>query len=318
MLEFINENQGNPVENFCAKVSDKNTKELHTLQLNIGKRCNLSCSHCHVMAGQNRNEMMSLETFEKALKVFETFQFKTIDITGGEPTLHPHIETMLTRACQLTDHVILRSNLVGLAKRADFVTLLARLKVHLVASMPCYTKENVDAMRGEGTFDEVVASMKVLNEVGFGKELPLDLVYNPLGAFLPGPQGELEVDYKRELGKLGLSFSKLITITNLPMGCFKNKLAETGELEEYQTLLEENFNEATLDSLMCRYQLSVAYDGTIYDCDFNQMEGLKVEAYPTLDDVLAKEDLGREIIFRNYCYGCTAGAGSSCGGQLDE
>lgn len=305
-------------EDFSQRLSDGRTRDLHTLQINIGKKCNLACNHCHVMANAQRDEMMSWETFMEAMAVYDAFDFKTIDITGGEPTIHPNIKEMLQEASKRTENVILRSNLVGLAAKRDFIDLLAELKIHLVASMPCYTKENVEAQRGQGSFEAIVASIKALNQVGYGKELTLDLVYNPGGAFLPGPQSDLELDYKRELGALGLEFSNLLTITNLPMGCFKGQLEESGELAEYQQLLKDSFNPATTENIMCRYQLSVGYDGSIYDCDFNQMEGLKVAAYPTLKDVLRQEDLGREIIFRNYCYGCTAGAGSSCGGALNE
>lgn len=303
---------------FNEKVKDNATKNIHILQLNIGKKCNLSCTHCHVMAGPKRDEMMSKNIFDKCMKIYDKFSMDTIDITGGEPTMHKDIEYFIKEACQRSKNVILRSNLVGLDNREDFIKILTDNKVNIVASMPCYTEENVDAMRGEGTFNRIVASIKVLNKYGYGKELKLDLVYNPLGAFLPPAQSNLEVDYKNELEKLGLEFSNLLTITNIPIGCFKNQLENTGELEDYRVLLEENFNEATVDNLMCRYQLSISFDGKIYDCDFNQMEELECNSYNNVDQILELDNLNREIVFADFCYGCTAGAGSSCGGSLDE
>lgn len=303
---------------FKDRVVDNKTKNIHILQLNIGKKCNLECTHCHVMANAKRNEMMSQKVFLKALEVYKKFNFDTIDITGGEPTIHKDIEFFIKESAKISNKVILRSNLVGLSNRLDFIKLLANNNIELVASMPCYTRENVDSMRGFGTFDEIVKSIKVLNEFGYGDKLKLDLVYNPMGAFLPPSQNQLEKDYKVELEKLGLKFNNLLTITNIPIGCFKNQIDKSCELLEYKQLLEDNFNESTVDNLMCKYQVSVSYDGYIYDCDFNQMEDLKCNNYKSLDDILKLDTLSRDIVFEDYCYGCTAGAGSSCGGALNE
>lgn len=303
---------------FSERVKDTATRKIDILQINVGKKCNLSCTHCHVMANPNRDEMMSIDVFDKCMKIYDKFSMSTIDITGGEPTMHKDIAYFIEESAKRTDNLILRTNLVGLDKREDFIKLLVDKKVNIVASMPCYTQENVDAMRGSGTFNKIVDTIKVLNKFGYGKDLKLDLVYNPLGAFLPPSQSDLEIDYKNELDKLGLEFNNLLTITNIPIGCFKNQIEETGELEEYKTLLEDNFNEATLDNLMCRYQLSISYDGKVYDCDFNQMEEVECSSYKNVGDVLGLEKLDREIVFKDYCYGCTAGAGSSCGGSLDE
>ena len=173
-------------------------------------------------------------------------------------------------------------------------------------------------MRGHGTFEKALKSIKVLNDYGYGRELSLDLVYNPLGAFLPPSQKSLEEDYKRELSNYGIEFTNLLTITNIPMGYFKEELTKEGRYNEYMGLLKENFNEDTVDNIMCRYQISVSFNGKIYDCDFNQMENLEIKEYPTVDKILEKDSLSRNIIFENYCYGCTAGAGSSCGGALNE
>ena len=224
---------------------------------------------------------------------------------------------MAEKAAKRAEKIIVRTNGVGLHKREDLIHKLVDYGVDLVLSMPCYTKDNVDRMRGQGTFDAVVQTIKVLNKWGYGNKHTLDLVYNPGGAFLPPSQAGLEGDYKRELEKLGLEFSNLLTITNIPIGFFKERLEGEGAYDSYMKLLKDNFNEGTVDGIMCRYQISVGYDGRIYDCDFNQMEGLVVKEYSTLDELLDREDLQRKIIFENFCYGCTAGAGSSCGGALN-
>lgn len=295
-----------------------NIDQIHILQLNIGKMCNLKCSHCHVESSPKRSEKMSRKVFDKAMKVYDRFSFDTIDITGGEPTLHPKIEYFIEEAAKRSNNVILRTNLVDLHKKKSLMKILVKNDINVVASLPCYTEENVDTMRGHGTFKKAVESIRALNKYGYGKEMNLDLVYNPLGAFLPPCQQSLEEDYKRELSKFNLDFSNLLTITNIPMGYFKEDLINKGQYEEYMTLLEENFNEDTVDNIMCRYQISVGFDGKVYDCDFNQMEDLEIEEYSSVDELLNRGSLDREIIFKNYCYGCTAGSGSSCGGALNE
>lgn len=303
--------------NFKDKV-DNQIKDIHILQLNIGKVCNLKCSHCHVEASPKRSEMMSREIFDKAMKIYDKFSLDTIDITGGEPTLHPEIDYFIEESAKRSKNVILRTNLADLNKKTSLIKQLSEHKINIVASLPCYTKENVDKMRGHGTFEKALKSIKVLNDYGYGRELSLDLVYNPLGAFLPPSQKSLEEDYKRELSNYGIEFTNLLTITNIPMGYFKEELTKEGRYNEYMGLLKENFNEDTVDNIMCRYQISVSFNGKIYDCDFNQMENLEIKEYPTVDKILEKDSLSRNIIFENYCYGCTAGAGSSCGGALNE
>lgn len=303
--------------NFKDKV-DNQIKDIHILQLNIGKICNLKCSHCHVEASPKRREMMSREIFDKAMKIYDKFSLDTIDITGGEPTLHPEIDYFIEESAKRSKNVILRTNLADLNKKTSLIKQLSEHNINIVASLPCYTKENVDKMRGHGTFEKALKSIKVLNDYGYGRELSLDLVYNPLGAFLPPSQKSLEEDYKRELSNYGIEFTNLLTITNIPMGYFKEELTKEGRYNEYMGLLKENFNEDTVDNIMCRYQISVSFDGKIYDCDFNQMENLEIKEYPTVDKILEKDSLSRNIIFENYCYGCTAGAGSSCGGALNE
>lgn len=303
--------------NFKDKV-DNQIKDIHILQLNIGKVCNLKCSHCHVEASPKRSEMMSREIFDKAMKIYDKFSLDTIDITGGEPTLHPEIDYFIEESAKRSKNVILRTNLADLNKKTSLIKQLSEHNINIVASLPCYTKENVDKMRGHGTFEKALKSIKVLNDYGYGRELSLDLVYNPLGAFLPPSQKSLEEDYKRELSNYGIEFTNLLTITNIPMGYFKEELTKEGRYNEYMGLLKENFNEDTVDNIMCRYQISVSFNGKIYDCDFNQMENLEIKEYPTVDKILEKDSLSRNIIFENYCYGCTAGAGSSCGGALNE
>lgn len=303
--------------NFKDKV-DNQIKDIHILQLNIGKICNLKCSHCHVEASPKRREMMSREIFDKAMKIYDKFSMDTIDITGGEPTLHPEIDYFIEESAKRSKNVILRTNLADLNKKTSLIKQLSEHNINIVASLPCYTKENVDKMRGHGTFEKALKSIKVLNDYGYGRELSLDLVYNPLGAFLPPSQKSLEEDYKRELSNYGIEFTNLLTITNIPMGYFKEELTKEGRYNEYMGLLKENFNEDTVDNIMCRYQISVSFNGKIYDCDFNQMENLEIKEYPTVDKILEKDSLSRNIIFENYCYGCTAGAGSSCGGALNE
>lgn len=303
--------------NFKDKV-DNQIKDIHILQLNIGKICNLKCSHCHVEASPKRSEMMSREIFDKAMKIYDKFSLDTIDITGGEPTLHPEIDYFIEESAKRSKNVILRTNLADLNKKTSLIKQLSEHNINIVASLPCYTKENVDKMRGHGTFEKALKSIKVLNDYGYGRELSLDLVYNPLGAFLPPSQKSLEEDYKRELSNYGIEFTNLLTITNIPMGYFKEELTKEGRYNEYMGLLKENFNEDTVDNIMCRYQISVSFNGKIYDCDFNQMENLEIKEYPTVDKILEKDSLSRNIIFENYCYGCTAGAGSSCGGALNE
>lgn len=301
---------------FRERVHNK-IEDIHILQLNIGKMCNLQCNHCHVEASPKREELMSREIFDKTMKIYDRFNFDTIDITGGEPTIHPEIEYFIEESAKRSKNIILRTNLVGLDQKTSFIELLVKHKIQIVASLPCYTKENVDQMRGNGSFDKIIRSMKKLNSFGYGKDLLLDLVYNPLGAFLPPSQEVLAEDYKRELSKEGLEFSNLLTITNLPMGYFKKGLLENGQYQEYMNLLKENFNENTIDNIMCRYQVSISYEGKIYDCDFNQMERLEIQEYSSVDEMLERKDLERKVIFENYCYGCTAGAGSSCGGALN-
>lgn len=297
------------------------TAGIHTLQVNLGKQCNLTCTHCHVNAGPARTEAMTKETIDEILLVLKKHPFEVIDLTGGEPMMHSHIKYLIEGARSLVNKIIVRTNLVILNEpgHEDDVDFLAKNRVEVVASLPCYTKENTDAMRGDGTFQSCIQALRTLNAAGYGKndDLSLHLVYNPGGAFLPGPQSDLEHDYKKALGdEFDVAFDNLYTITNLAIGRFAEQLKREHLLEEYEHLLEDNFNEATLAGMMCRNQISVSFDGSLYDCDFNQILDLKTNGSTQLSDLLHADVLDRTIVFGNHCYGCTAGAGSSCGGAL--
>ena len=295
------------------------------LQVNTGKLCNLTCVHCHVNAGPNRKEIMTRETVDRIIDWLAKTDIPTVDITGGAPEMIPDFRYFLERvkALQPSRHIIDRCNLTillepGYGDRAEF---LAKRKVEIVASMPCYSAENVDAQRGEGVFEGSIRSLQLLNSLGYGNdpELPLHLVYNPVGPFLPPAQEELEADFKRELAAhFGIVFNKLYTITNLPIGRFASYLRHNDKLEQYMQLLINNFNQATIDGLMCRNTISVGWRGEVYDCDFNQQLNMQWENGKRLFlwDVDPDQIDNREIMTGEHCFGCTAGAGSSCGGAI--
>jgi radical SAM/Cys-rich protein len=300
-----------------------------TLQVNVGKVCNQACHHCHVEAGPNRTESMSREVAERVLELLsQNVGVTTVDITGGAPELNPNFQWLVTEARRLGREVIDRCNLTilseaGMTGLAEF---FAEQQVHVIASLPCYQAENVEAQRGKGVFDRSIEALQRLNTLGFGRpgsNLRLDLVYNPLGASLPPSQGQLEAQYKRELGRaFGVEFHNLLTITNMPIKRFAHQLARTGEYEAYMGLLVNHFNPATVPEVMCRSLVSVGWDGRLYDCDFNQM--LEIELGPsggakprTVWELGSLDALvGARIATAAHCFACTAGAGSSCGGTL--
>jgi radical SAM/Cys-rich protein len=291
------------------------------LQVNVGKRCDLACHHCHVESGPKRTEALDEALAQRVLEVLERNPaLGTLDLTGGAPELNPHFRRLAAGGRALGRRVIDRCNLTVLLEpgQEDTAEFLAREGVDVVASLPCYTAGNVDAQRGKRVYERSVDALRRLNALGYGDGLRLDLVYNPLGASLPAPQAKLEDDYRRELGALGIRFHRLLTITNMPIKRFAHDLARRGESSAYQALLVNHFNPATVDGLMCRNTLSVAYDGQLYDCDFNQalelpLAGRRTTLYD-VDDVAALDDL--PIATASHCFGCTAGAGSSCGGAL--
>src|SRR5215469_7880580 len=295
------------------------------LQVNVGKLCNLTCVHCHVNAGPKRKEITTRATIDRIIDWLARTAIPTVDLTGGAPEMIPDFRYFIDRvkALQSRRHVIDRCNLTILLERGyeDLAEVLACRKVEIIASMPCYSAENVNAQRGESVFDGSIKALQLLNSLGYGvvAELPLHLVYNPVGAFLPPQQSELEADYKRELKKhFGIVFNKLYTITNLPIGRFAAYLRHNNQLEGYMKLLVGAFNPATIDGLMCRNTISVDWRGEVYDCDFNQQLGMqwKNGRHLFLWNVDPNNLENRDIMTGDHCFGCTAGAGSSCGGAL--
>ena len=291
----------------------------------MGKLCNLTCTHCHVNAGPKRKEIVSRETLDRILGWFGSTDLATLDLTGGAPEMIPDFRHAITevRAMSPRRRIIDRCNLTILLDPAQDGTaeFLAENEVEIVASMPCYSPENVNAQRGDGVFDASIKALQLLNRLGYGHrpELPLHLVYNPNGANLPGPQAELEADYKRELAEhFGIVFNSLYTITNLPVSRFASWLRNEGKYEEYLNLLIESFNPSTVEGLMCRNTINVSWLGEAYDCDFNQMLKLPLAGgVPTMVWDLDPASMdGRAIATASHCFGCTAGAGSSCGGAL--
>jgi len=303
---------------------DLRRSTVDTLQINLGKLCNQACHHCHVEAGPLRTEIMNEKTIDRVIELMQlTPELKTIDLTGGAPEMNPHFKKLVKAARAMNLEVIDRCNLTIFYEQGyeDIPTFLKENKVHVIASLPCYTKDNVDKQRGRGVFDKSIEGLKKLNDLGFGIEgsgLQLDLVYNPGGAFLPGNQEKLQSDYKRELKQYcNLEFNHLYTITNMPIKRFLDDLHRQGKLDDYMTLLVNNFNLNAVDSVMCKSLVSIGWDGDIYDCDFNQMLEMKVKSHKTIWDVSSLNDFKNEsIVLADHCYGCTAGAGSSCGGAL--
>ena len=295
---------------------------IEILQVNVGKLCNQTCGHCHVDAGPDRTEVMTRETAELCLLALDQTQAKTLDITGGAPELNPQFRFLADEASRHGVHVIDRCNLSVLLIRsqADLAQFLAERKIEIIASLPYFQAAQTDAQRGEGIFDKSIEAIRRLNALGYGAEgsgLKLNLVYNPVGAFLPPPQAALERDFRRELDKRhGVVFNSLFTITNMPISRYLEYLLRSGNYDRYMTKLVSAYNPAAAAGVMCRNTLSVGWDGALYDCDFNQMLELPVgfEAPSHLRDFVAAKLDQRRIVTGQHCYGCTAGAGSSCGG----
>ena len=296
---------------------------LRELQVNVGRLCNQACNHCHVDAGPKRTEIMTWDTMEKILEWAQAASITTVDITGGAPEVNPHFRRLVDSFLAQGSQVTSRCNLTVLLEpgQEDLASWYARRKIRLVCSLPCYTQINVDAQRGDGVFEKSIAALKRLNGTGYGREeaLVLDLVYNPGGAFLPAAQEKLEADYKQRLQEdHGVVFSRLRTLTNLPINRFARFLDRTGQYEKYMQLLEDNFNPATVPGLMCRHLVSVDWRGRVYDCDFNQMLDLPLGDMPPryLWDIETQDLDAAPVAVDSHCFGCTAGAGSSCGGAL--
>lgn len=294
-------------------------REIGVLQVNLGYRCNMGCGHCHLSAGQGRTESMSGATVRNVLTVLRENPIDTLDVTGGAPELNPAFRDLVAEARSLGKKVIIRTNLTVFFEQGmkDLPDFYKEKKVEVIASLPCYLEENVNAVRGRAAFAKSLDALRELNSLGFGREetgLALNLVYNPAGPFLPPLQAALESDYKKELkARYGISFTRLYTFTNMPLGRFRDSLAARGELEKYLSLLASAFNPAALDRVMCRSLLNVGWDGRLYDCDFNQALGMTVNAggIRAIRDFDHQVLSARTIAVDDHCYGCTAGQGST-------
>jgi radical SAM/Cys-rich protein len=294
-----------------------------TLQINIGRKCNQTCTHCHVDAGPHRTEMMTEEVARKVGEWIVAHRPATVDITGGAPEISEHFRYFVETARSAGSHVIDRNNLtiIETKSHAYLPEYLARHEVEVVASLPCYLEDNVDSQRGNGVFQKSISALRRLNAAGYGTRLPLTLVYNPLGAQLPPDQAELEQDYRRELkARYGIVFTRLFAIANLPIARFATDLREHGQWDYYMELLANSFNPATVEGLMCRSTLNIGYEGEVFDCDFNQMLRMQQRSNGKplhLWDVTPESMAALPILTANHCLGCTAGHGSSCTGSLE-
>ncbi|HAM51638.1 MAG TPA: radical SAM protein [Nitrospiraceae bacterium] len=292
---------------------------IEILQVNLGYRCNMACKHCHVQAGSAREEMMARGTVEQVIAVLKESRIKTLDLTGGAPELSPHFRYLIRTARELGCHVMVRSNLTILFEEGmeDLADFLRQAEVEIIASLPSYREDGVDRVRGKETFRKSIQALKILNRLGFGTHsttLKLNLVYNPQGAFLPPAQSAIEEEYKRALGgNFGITFDRLYTFVNMPIGRFREFLIRTNAFEKYMERLTSAFNRETINGIMCRHLLNIGWDGRVYDCDFNQMMGLPVQRnYPQhIKDFEYELLQRREITFGDHCFGCSAGQGST-------
>ena len=301
--------------------------EIEILQVNLGYLCNQSCLHCHVAAGPNRKELMVSENVDHLLRVLQQPSIHTLDLTGGAPEMNPLFKELVLEARKLDVTIIDRCNLTVLLEPGfeDMAQFLADNEVQIVASLPCYIEENVDGQRGKGVYQKSIDALKILNGLGYsqqGSNLTITLVYNPTGPYLPPSQESLLIDYHRFLqDQFDITFDSLFTITNMPIARFGSTLVSKGEFEDYMILLKDSFNASNLSGLMCKNQLSVDWQGYVYDCDFNQMLNMNIESPRNHDrlhisDVLENDLLSIPVRVADHCYGCTAGQGSSCGGAL--
>ena len=294
------------------------------LQVNIGKRCNQACHHCHVESGPNRTENMELETVERLLELLHHEpQIHTIDITGGAPELNPHFRYFVKEIRKMGKQVIDRCNLTVFFEpgQSDTPEFLAENGIQIVASLPCYKEDNVDGQRGKGVFGKSITALEKLNALGYGSpssDLILNLVYNPVGEHLPPAQDELEADYHAHLKEaFGIEFNHLFTITNMPIKRYAHALERDGKMQDYMQLLIDNFNPQAAKEVMCTQLISIGWDGQIYDCDFNQMLEIPLNWQSrNLWDIERFSNIETGIAVANHCFGCTAGSGSSCGGSL--
>ena len=300
-------------------------KQIETVQINLGYRCNQACLHCHVNAGPNRTEQMTRNTIGEVIQFIDTVKPNTVDLTGGAPELNIHFRELVSEIRDREISVIDRCNLTILSEpgHEDLPDFLSRHEVIVTASLPCYSEENVNSQRGDGVFERSIQGLRRLNEVGYGRgnpKLQLHLVYNPLGATLPPPQETLEKEYKEHLANnYDVHFDALMTITNMPIKRFGSTLVSRGEFEPYLQLLQDNYTEENIESVMCKTLISIDWEGYLFDCDFNQMLGLPLGDATKkvhMRDINMDNILGKSIEVRDHCFGCTAGQGSSCSGAL--
>jgi len=296
-----------------------NARGIQILQLNLGYQCNMTCKHCHIEAGPHRTELMSMDVINKALSIAEDYNIGTLDLTGGAPELNPHIKYLILEAGKINRHIIVRTNLTIFFEEGmeDFPEFYSGHEVEIIASLPHYTKDTVDKIRGITSFEKSIKAIKKLNSLGYGihpDKKRLNLVYNPMGAFLPSSQKELEEQYKKELqSAFGVQFNRLYAFANMPIGRFEDFLIRSNNLNKYMGKIRGAFNPDTLEDLMCRRLISIGWDGTLYDCDFNQILGLTVDI--NCPDHIRDFDYGllseRRIVTENHCFACTAGQGST-------
>jgi radical SAM/Cys-rich protein len=329
-LEVLNQatRQGLQFPAFSRKLREANLfplqpTRLEIFQVNIGKMCNQVCKHCHVDAGPDRKEIMTRETMQLCLDALQATTIQTVDLTGGAPEMNPHFRWFVEQIRKLGRQVIVRCNLtiiVANKKYYDLPEFYKKHDIHVICSLPYFTAARTNAQRGDGVFEDSIKALQMLNAVGYGQEgsgLVLDLVYNPSGAFLPGSQASLEAEFKKKLQQgYGITFNSLLAITNLPISRFLDYLIESGNYEGYMEKLVNAFNPVAAANVMCRNTISIGWDGYLYDCDFNQMLDLRVAATAPrhIRDFHVGQLLARSIVVNQHCYGCTAGAGSSCGG----
>jgi radical SAM/Cys-rich protein len=324
-IEVLSDSDSIAIESFEGKMfklghSPLKPTSVEIFQVNVGKMCNQVCTHCHVDAGPDRKEIMTKETMQQCLDAIKSTDIKTVDLTGGAPEMNPEFRWFVEELTAIGKAVIVRCNLTIILanpKYNDLPEFFKKHRVNVVSSLPYFTAKRTDAQRGDGVFDKSIKALKMLNAVGYGKSgtnLKLDLVYNPAGAFLPGDQFSLESQFKKKLLEYDIVFNELFAITNLPVSRFLEYLVKAEKYQDYMDELVNAFNPVAAEGVMCRNTISVGWDGYLYDCDFNQMLELKVNAPDHITqfdiDALTK----RDIIVNQHCYGCTAGAGSSCGG----
>jgi radical SAM/Cys-rich protein len=323
-IDLLDRNDG--IVRFESKLKESNllplkTTSLDTMQINLGKMCNQVCKHCHVDAGPDRKEIMTNDVMQLCLDALKDSPIQIVDLTGGAPEMNPNFRWFVEELSALKKHIIVRCNLTIILankKHYDLPEFFKLHKVEIASSLPYFTAIRTDAQRGNGVFEQSIEALKMLNTVGYGinPNLQLNLVYNPTGSFLPGDQSGLEREFKTKLkDKYDIVFNQLFAITNLPVSRFLEHLVNLGKYEEYMQTLVEAYNPIAAEGVMCRNMVSVSWDGFLYDCDFNQMLDLKIQSNSHIQDFDFNKHIDRNIIVKKHCFGCTAGAGSSCGGS---